>query len=281
MQCCAGPTAIKLIEQNEASDTMLARFEREARLASELNHPNTIQIYDYGSTEKGTFYFVMEYLPGISLAELIIREGALRPARVVHILRQVCASLAEAHNKGMIHQDIKPANIMLCELGGQYDVVKVLDFGLVQSISPSDLSATSNRDLTGTPLYVAPERIRRSDNVDGRIDVYSVGTVAFYLLTGEFLFDGDSSAEILYCVVNEPPRRPSQAAAQEIPAELDNLIISCLQKDPQDRPQDMGALIEVLDSLAIALPWTQGEARNAARGDSDPNRAICGSPAFD
>lgn len=262
------PTAIKLIERHEASDTTVARFEREARLASELNHPNTIQIYDYGRTENGTFYFVMEYLPGVSLAELIIREGALPPARVVHILRQVCASLAEAHNKGMIHRDIKPANIMLCDLGGQYDVVKVLDFGLVQSISSSHLNATHNRELTGTPLYIAPERIRRSDTVDERIDIYAVGTVAFYLLTGEFLFDGDSTAEILYSVVNEFPRRPSQTAAQEIPAELDNLIISCLQKDPKDRLQGMGALIEVLDSLAIAFPWTQVEAQNVAASDS-------------
>lgn len=153
----------------------------------------------------------------------------------------------------------------------------MLDFGLVQTISPSDHNATSNRDLTGTPLYIAPERIRRSDTVDGRMDIYSVGTVAFYLLTGEFLFDGDSSAEILYNVVNEPPRHPSQAAEKEIPAELDNLIFSCLQKNPQDRPQEMGALIEVLDSLAIALPWPQSEARNATIGDvirGEPQRDV-------
>jgi tRNA A-37 threonylcarbamoyl transferase component Bud32 len=257
------PTAIKLIEQREATEAMVARFEREAQLASELTHPNTIQIYDYGRTEEGVFYFAMEFLPGVSLADLVIREGALPPARVVHILRQVCGALAEAHQRGMIHRDVKPANIMLCELGGQYDVVKVLDFGLVKSIATSDLQATGNQELTGTPLYIAPERIRRSASVDNRSDIYSVGTVAFYLLTSEFLFDGETSADVLYCVVNQPPRCPSEAAMQEIPAPLDELVLSCLQKDPQDRPPNMAAVIEVLDSLALANPWTQGNARNA------------------
>jgi hypothetical protein len=256
------PTAIKLIEQRDASDAMVARFEQEAQMASELTHPNTIQIYDYGRSDEGVFYFAMEFLPGLSLAELVIREGSLPPARVVHILRQVCGSLAEAHDRGMIHRDIKPANIMLCELGGQYDVVKVLDFGLVKSISRSDLKATGNQELTGTPLYIAPERIRRTKCVDARSDIYSVGMVAFYLLTGEFLFDGDTSADVLYRVVNEPPRCPSEAAPQEIPGKLDELVLSCLQKDAQDRPQNMATVIEVLDSLAVADPWTQDNARS-------------------
>jgi hypothetical protein len=263
------PTAVKLIEGAEAGEEMVARFEREAQLASELTHPNTIQIYDYGQTEEGVFYIAMEYLPGLTLAELISREGPLPASRAVSVLRQVCDSLAEAHSKGLIHRDIKPANIMLCERGGQYDFVKVLDFGLAKNLGPQGLDLTGKQELTGTPLYMAPERICRSHPVGARSDIYALGTVAFYLLTGENLFDGESSTGIIYRVVNEQPRSPSEAVAFDIPEKLDELILCCLAKDPVDRPASIAVVSEVLESVALELPWTQADAKRAWQGDPE------------
>lgn len=256
------PTAIKLIEPRDADTETIARFEREVQLASDLTHPNTVQIYDYGCTEDGVFYFAMEYLPGTTLDELVVRDGPLPAARAVHVLRQVCASLCEAHRKGLVHRDVKPANIMLCERGGQYDFVKVLDFGLVKRTSTvHDAQATGSQDLSGTPLYIAPERIRQPSTLDPRSDVYSLGTVAFYLLTGGHLFDGESTMDILYKVMNELPRRPSEVASQGVPGKLDELVLDCLAKDPDERLADIGIVLESLDSIAVDLPWRQTDAR--------------------
>jgi hypothetical protein len=269
------PTAIKLIVGREVGYDMVARFEREVQLASELTHPNTVQIFDYGRTDDGVFYYAMEYLPGVSLADLVNREGPLSAARVIHILRQVCASLSEAHQKGLIHRDIKPANIMLCERGGHYDFVKVLDFGLVKDVSTGDFDASSGQDLTGTPLYIAPEIVRREANVDTRSDIYSLATVAFFLLTGEPLFDGDSSMEVLYQVVNETPRCPSDVCETRIPAKLDELVISCLAKDPQDRPADIRVVMEILEGLSPQSPWTNIDAERAWRDVLAVSRPAC------
>jgi len=264
------PTAIKLIEPHDADTETIARFEREVQLASDLTHPNTVQIYDYGCTEDGVFYFAMEYLPGITLDQLVARDGPLPAARAVHILRQVCASLDEAHRKGLVHRDVNPANIMLCERGGQYDFVKLLDFGLVKRTSTvDDAQATGSQDLSGTPLYIAPERIRQPSTLDPRSDVYSLGTVAFYLLTGEYLFDGDSTMGILYQVMNEQPRRPSEFAMEEIPAKLDELVLDSLAKAPDERPASVGVVLEVLDSLAADLPWRQTHAREWWEANQD------------
>jgi hypothetical protein len=257
------PTAIKLIEAHEADAETSTRFEREVQLVSELTHPNTVQIYDYGCTEDGVFYFAMEYLAGVTLDELVARDGPLPAARVVHILRQVCASLDEAHSKGLVHRDVKPGNIMVCERGGQHDFVKVLDFGLVHRIAAFDETAiTHDQNLSGTPLYIAPERIRQPSNVDPRSDVYSVGTVAFFLLTGDYLFDGESTMDILYKVMNEEPRRPSNVATGDIPTKLDELVLGCLAKVPDERLANISVLLEILDSLATDLPWRQADAKH-------------------
>ena len=179
------PAAIKLLKKRSINPETLDRFEREVRQTSRLTHPNTVEIYDYGHTPTGTFYYAMEYLPGLTMAQLIQEEGAIVPRRVVHLLDQVCASLSEAHAKGLIHRDIKPQNIMLCERGGIYDTVKVLDFGLVKDVSdPENIQHTAPDQLGGTPMYIAPERIRDPSRNDARTDLYAVGTVAYNLLTG-------------------------------------------------------------------------------------------------
>ena len=255
------PTAVKMLKPSVATDEMIARFEREVQLASQLSHPNTIEIYDYGRTRDGVFFYAMEYLDGITLEELVTSAGPVPATRVVAILRQLCGSLREAHNRGLIHRDIKPQNIMLCERGGEYDVVKVLDFGLVK-----DLDRPDPRDITrflkvlGTPTYMAPERIRNPADADVRADIYSVGAVAFYLLTGRKVFDAETDLDLTNQVLNAPPPRPSEVAGQEIPDELDNLVVRCLAKSPAERPQRMEDVLVVIYVLAAWYPWSQTKA---------------------
>ena len=193
----------------------------------------------------------MEYLEGINLGELIAREGALPVPRAVHILRQVCAGLAAAHAAGLVHRDVKPENIMICRRGGEPDVVKILDFGLVKRVD-----AEHSRDLTrglrilGTPLYMAPERLRNPADVDARADIYALGAVAFYMLSGKKLFQTTDDLELTSKILNEEPPRVSQVAAQPIPVELDLLVQSCLEKRREDRPQRVADLLEALDAIA-------------------------------
>jgi serine/threonine protein kinase len=258
------PTAIKLINGREVDHETIERFEREVQLATELTHPNTIQIYDYGRTEDGIFYFAMEYLAGMTLADLIARKGPLPPARAIHVIRQVCASLGEAHNKGLVHRDVKPANIMVCERGGEYDFVKVLDFGLVKHASDSaddHNDITQNRQLSGTPLCMAPERIREPSLVDPRSDIYAVGAVAYFLLTGKYPFDGATSLDVLYQILNGPEPCSLQTERSDIPAKLDELILECLAREPNDRPSNMGEVREILDSLVLEFGWTNEDAQ--------------------
>lgn len=211
------------------------------------------------------YYYIIEYLPGLNLAELIARDGCMPVARVLYILWQICASLEEAHGKGLIHRDIKPANIMLCERGGQYDVVKVLDFGLVKSMSAragSQITRTGDL-ISGTPLYMAPEYIRHPSGLDPRSDLYSVGTVAFFLLTGADLYTGDTLLDILDHVLHEKPRRPSAVVGQQVPLKLDELVFALVAKDPDDRPASAPVVIELLDALRLELPWPQADAKQA------------------
>ncbi|HTN77447.1 MAG TPA: serine/threonine protein kinase, partial [Pirellulaceae bacterium] len=191
------PTAIKLLDPAKTSDESIGRFEREVRLTSLLNHPNTITVYDFGRSDEGVFFYAMELLNGMDLEELVMRYGPQPPARVVHLLRQVCGSLAEAHATGLIHRDIKPGNIMLTQRGGINDFIKVLDFGLVKAVRQEKApSLTTENTLTGTPHYMSPEAIERADSVDARSDLYAVGAVGYFLLTGVPVFDGDRAVEI-------------------------------------------------------------------------------------
>jgi serine/threonine-protein kinase len=255
------PTAVKLLKPARATDEMIARFEREVQLASSLAHPNTVEIFDYGRTRDGLFYYAMEYLDGITAADLVAREGYVPVARAIHLLRQVCAGLTEAHAKGLVHRDIKPENIMVCRRGGEYDVVKILDFGMVKSLTnPHSRDLTRGLRILGTPLYMAPERLRNPTDVDARADIYAVGAVAFHLLTGKKLFEASDDLALTTRILNEEPRRVAEVAPQPIPAELDILVAACLEKKHEDRPQRAADLVEAFEALASERPWTQREA---------------------
>ena len=257
------PTALKMLKKESISSEAIARFEREVQLTSQLTHPNTIEIYDYGRTPDGVFYYVMEYLQGINLAQLIDIEQDIPPARVIHIIKQVCGSLEEAHGIGLVHRDIKPLNILLCQRGLQSDVVKVLDFGLVKDISlPSDLQVTIDTEVvSGTPLYIAPERLKDPQNCDARSDIYSLGVVMFNLLTGRDLFKGLNVVDVCNQVMNATPPRPSMVATHPIPDKLDKLVFDCIAKKPEDRPGNVSDIIEILNSTEAIERWTQQNAR--------------------
>ena len=255
------PTAIKLIRSEMASPETMARFEREVQLTSQLTHPNTIAIYDYGRTPDGIFYYAMEHLPGLPLDQVIHDDGPQPEARVVHLVKQICASLAEAHRISLVHRDVKPANVMLCERGGTYDVVKVLDFGLVKALRTGDDSGvTGVDDLVGTPLYMAPEAVIAATGVSPRSDIYAVGAVAYALLTGQEVFAGKSGVEIIGHHLHTAPRPPSERLGRPLTPFLERLIMNCLSKLPEDRPADAGAMLVALDEGWTGPAWTQREA---------------------
>lgn len=255
------PTAVKILDPDQANAKTLAWFEREVQHASQLTHPNTIQIYDYGHTPAGVFYYAMEYIDGVTLVDLLRLEGSIPAARVVHLIRQVCLSLREAHSQKLIHRDIKPQNIMVCRRGGQGDVIKVLDFGLVKSVSEdASPQLTSTGAFFGTPLYMSPERLRDPLNVDARADIYAIGAVAFELLTSRPVFHGTSQADILDKAMNAKPERVSSLAARPVPQELDDLIDSCLAKNPDDRPRSIDVILAVLDSVKCEGRWGETDA---------------------
>ena len=257
------PTAVKLLRGPDATDETIARFEREVQLTCRLTHPNTIQIYDYGRTDDGIFYYAMEYLDGLTLSALLEIESPTPPARVIHILLQVCGSLSEAHGIGLIHRDIKPQNIMLCERGGRQDVVKVLDFGLVKDTAETgELEVTSPDVLRGTPMYIAPERMRDPLQADPRSDIFAVGAVGFLLLTGQGAYQGATVMEVMQKILQEQMPRPSDNSDAEIPARLDDLIVDCLRKAPGDRPQTAAEMIASLQEITDAGQWGDREARD-------------------
>jgi serine/threonine protein kinase len=257
------PCAIKLIKPgNEARATALARFEREVRAAARLSHWNTAQIYDYGHTDDGTFYYVMELLPGLDLDELVRRYGPLAPERAVHFLRQTCDALREAHAVGLIHRDIKPANIFAAQRGGVYDVAKLLDFGLVKLEAGEDiedLHASGRGGFSGSPLYMAPEQAIRYRDVDARSDLYSLGAVAYYLLTGRPPFSGKCLFEVIRAHFGDDVVRPSRVRAG-VPADVEEVVLRCLRKDLDGRFQSAQELQEALSRCQSADKWTQQRA---------------------
>ena len=227
-----------------------------------LTHPNTISIYDYGRTPDGVFYYAMEYLEGLNLEQLVRTEGRLPPSRVLHILRQVCGSLGEAHAAGLIHRDVKPANIFLCCRGGSPDVIKVLDFGLVKDVRHTqDATLSTTAAIAGTPLYLSPEAIAAPDKIDARSDLYALGAVGYYLLTGLPVFEADTVVEICGHHLHTTPVRPSIRVGASFPEDLEDALLCCLEKDPTARPPDALALAERLEVCAQGHPWTQARAR--------------------
>jgi hypothetical protein len=257
------PCAIKLIHPDRAGDPrVLARFEREVQMTARLSHWNTVEIFDYGRTDDGSFYYVMEYLPGLSLEDLLERHGPLPAERVVHFLRQVCQGLHEAHQVGLIHRDIKPANIFAAQRGGLYDVVKLLDFGLVKPVGENASASLSQEGgISGTPLFMSPEQARGLGDLDARSDIYSLGAVAYALLTGRPPFNGSNPLDVMIAHVRDEVEWPSQHRA-DVPADLERVILRCLTKSPEDRFQDVFSLEQALAECAAADRWTQRHAAN-------------------
>jgi eukaryotic-like serine/threonine-protein kinase len=266
----ARPAAIKLIKPEilgtpggNGGRLVVQRFRREAEAASFLQSPHTIRLYDFGETRAGTFYFVMELLDGLDLETLVRRFGPIPPERVVHILRQSCHSLGEAHERGLIHRDVKPANIYLCRLGREYDFVKVLDFGLVkydQDQSIMDTVKATSDLTTGTPAYMAPE-MANGDPVDRRADLYALGCVAYWLLTGRMVFEAESPLKMLIQHIQAQPVPPSVRGGRPVPPALEQLVLRCLAKDPASRPSSADAILSELDRLELQRPWDQERAR--------------------
>jgi serine/threonine-protein kinase len=222
-----------------------------------LTHWNTIDIFDYGSTGDGIFYYVMEFLPGLSLGEVIDRHGTLSPARIIHILQQACDALNEAHNAGLVHRDIKPGNIFLAERGGIYDVVKLLDFGLVKPMSDEEnMQLTTEGAIIGSPLYMSPEQATGRGEPDARSDIYSLGAVAYFLLTGKPPFDGLTPVEVIMAHLNKEPTPPS-TVAEGVPPDLEQIIMKCLAKKPEDRFQTAMELYAALTTCECAGQWTR------------------------
>jgi len=254
------PCAIKLIRPEKAGDpSTLARFEQEVQATAKLTHWNTVEIFDFGRTDDGTFYYVMEYLPGMSLEQIVDMHGALSPARIIHLLAQTCEGLAEAHGHGMVHRDIKPANIFAAKRGGVYDVAKLLDFGLVRSIyQEENLHLTQDGMVTGSPLYMSPEQAR-GDEIDGRSDIYALGCVAYFLLTGRPPFNENRAVKLLLAHAQQQVIRPSTLQT-DVPADLEGVILRCLEKASEDRFPDVLALRDALLECADAGKWTRQSA---------------------
>jgi serine/threonine-protein kinase len=256
--------AIKLIRPDQAGDpTNLSRFEREVQAMATLTHWNTVEIYDYGHADDGTFYYVMEYLPGLSLQQLVERYGPLAPERAVHFLRQICSALHEAHSIRLIHRDIKPSNVIACQRGGVYDVAKLLDFGLVHGLGPT-LQKDGDRltvqgTILGSPPYMSPEQATGKDRVDARTDIYSLGALAYFLLTGHAPFSRETAMELLMCHVYEPVP-PLNDGRSDVPVDLQDVVMRCLEKDPARRFPDADSLEQALAHCACADEWTRQDA---------------------
>jgi serine/threonine-protein kinase len=279
------PCAVKLIRPERAGDPQnLRRFEREVQSMAALTHPNTVEIFDYGHAQDGTFYYVMEYLPGLSLEQLVNRHGPLPPGRAVHLLRQVCGALAEAHAAGLVHRDVKPGNVLACERGGRHDVAKLLDFGLVQT---HDLAGGAGADrltqvgvIAGTPAYMSPEQAAGRDDLDARSDLYNLGAVAYFLLTGRPPFVRDTAVQTLAAHLGEPVVPPSRLRC-DLPADLEAVVLRCLEKDPARRYPGAEATERALAACACAGEWSWEQAAGwwRERAADQPPVVTCQSNA--
>ena len=269
----ARDAAVKLVRPEALGDTesaaqaQLRRFEREAQATAMLQSEHSIRLFDFGATEDGSFYYVMELLDGRDLESLVKEFGPIPHERAMYLLRQVCHSLAEAHARGLVHRDIKPANIFLCRMGLDFDFVKVLDFGLVQTRKPDAATAATEtlitaQQLIGTPAYMAPELILGRPDVDRRADVYAIGCVAFYLLTGTRVFQDGNQMQVLVDHVHGNPVPPSSRLGAPLPREIDTFVLDCLRKNPADRPRDAGELLDRINTYNLASRWSNAHARS-------------------
>jgi serine/threonine-protein kinase len=270
-QTLARPAAVKLIREemipdgdHESTERLLQRFKREAKATAGLRSPHTVEIYDFGIAKDGTFFYAMEYLDGLDLETLVERYGPQPAERAIYLIRQACDSLADAHQNLLTHRDVKPANIYACKMGVSYDYVKLLDFGLVASTAREDISVqlTAEDQTSGTPAYMAPEMALGKDEVDGRADIYALGCVGYWLLTGKQVFEGDTPVAVLVEHVKTAPVPPSQRSEIDVPADLEKVILKCLEKDPADRYQTAEELAIALDACSLAGSWDNARARN-------------------
>nr|MBA3498957.1 serine/threonine protein kinase [Deltaproteobacteria bacterium] len=252
------PTAIKLMRPDKVDAETLDRFEREVQHMSQLTHPNTVAVFDYGRSPDGVFYYAMEYLDGIDLENLVAKYGAQPGDRAIAILTQVCGALQEAHNRGIVHRDIKPANIILCERGDVPDVAKVVDFGLVKEITPHGDPNQTGR-IFGTPMYLAPESMTAPDLVGPASDLYALGAVGYFLVTGKPVFEGKTALDVCIQHATAIPVPPSQHAPSVSP-ELEALLLRCLSKEPKDRPSSARELAALLRAVPVAGTWGEAEA---------------------
>ena len=261
------PTAVKLLLPDRAGKEALARFEREVQRTAMLTHPNTVTVFDYGRTTDGVFYYAMELLEGASLDEVVEVDGPQPEERVIHLLEQAAASLAEAHDAGLIHRDVKPGNILVVDRGGISDLVKVVDFGLVKDVgslesggATSEPALTMANAITGTPLYIAPETLTAPETVDARADIYALGAVGYWLLTGTHVFGGNSILEVCAHHLHSVPDPPSTRLGAPVTADLETLLLACLAKRPEERPASAHVLRERLLACAAAGRWTNTRA---------------------
>jgi serine/threonine-protein kinase len=272
------PCAVKLIRPDRATDSReLQRFEREVQATASLTHPNAVQVFDYGHAPDGTFYYAMEYLPGLTLQDLVARHDPLPPARAVYLLRQVCGALREAHAAGLIHRDIKPGNVIVCVRGGIPDVAKLLDFGLVRDLSRGGVAVTQDGVITGTPAYMAPEQASGA-SLDARTDIYAIGGLAYFLLTARPPFAGPSAMKVLAAHLYEPPLKPSRHRP-DVPADLEAVVLRCLAKVPTDRFPDAESLDSALGACACAGRWSLAEATVWWRSQAGAGKLAIGKNA--
>jgi serine/threonine-protein kinase len=269
----ARPAAIKLIRPQAAPPIVgteaASRFEREAQAIASLRSPHTVNLFDFGIADDGTFYYVMEYLDGLDAERLVNQFGPIPAARVVSVIQQVCHSLSEAESIALVHRDIKPANIMLCRYGEEYDFVKVLDFGIVKSVQDADATddvqtlsgLTAEHVVRGTPAFIAPEQAMGGQRVDHRADIYATGCVMYWLLTGQLVFSGDTAMQLLMQHAQARPEPPSARTELPIPQELDAIVLACLAKSPADRPQTARELARRLSVVPLRDAWTPERAK--------------------
>jgi len=252
-----------LLNSGASKNAMVAqrRFEQEAKATAVLRSPHTINLYDFGVTEDGVFYYVMELLDGMNLETLVKTYGPQPAGRVATILQQVCRSLEEAHQRGLIHRDIKPSNIFLCRMGGEYDYAKVLDFGLVKVVDDADMELTGEGATTGTPAYMAPE-IALNQPIDGRADLYSLGCVGYWLATGQMVFQEKGATAMMFAHIRDTPMKPSERSELPVPEWLDRTLLLCLEKEREKRPASADSLRQMLEAPGRAGSWTAKEAEN-------------------
>jgi len=265
----ARPAAIKLIRNRVngpvagVSDEAVRRFEREAQATASLRSPHTVNVFDFGVAQDGAFYYVMELLDGLDASTLIKRFGPVPAARAVFLLQQVCHSLSEAESVGLVHRDIKPANIYICRYGEDHDYVKVLDFGLVKALSVTrDIELTGENVVQGTPAFMAPEQALGKTDLDSRVDIYATGCLAYWLLTGQLVFDAPSPTTLLVHHAHTPPPPPSSRTEMPIPESLERVVLECLRKDPADRPQSARELSRRLSETVDPRAWTEEQAKS-------------------